>query len=279
MREVATRDITAAVEKLFLDAAFDLSNSMTERLECAARDEVSPMGRAVLEELLENARIARTERVPMCQDTGLAVVFAQIGQDVHVVGGSLEEAVAQGVKSAYREGYLRKSCCDPLTRANTGDNTPPILHVWLVPGEGIRIRAMAKGGGSENCSEVRMLSPSQGVEGVKTFVLDMVKRGGANPCPPIIVGVGVGGNFETSALLSKEALMVPFGERNTDSRLAVLELDMLQAINGLGIGPAGYGGLVTALDVHVKMLPCHIASLPVAVNIQCHAHRIQEITL
>jgi fumarate hydratase subunit alpha len=174
---------------------------------------------------------------------------------------------------------LRKSCCDPLTRKNTGDNTPPIVHTKIVPGDKIKIVALPKGGGSENYGEARMLVPSQGKDGVKSFVLDMVNKGGPNPCPPIIVGVGVGGNFETSALLSKEALMVPLGERNNDPVIAAIELELLDEINKTGIGPQGYGGTVTALDVHIKMMPCHIASLPVAVNIQCHAHRIKEITL
>lgn len=279
MREVTVAEITAAIERLFIDANFELAEAVTERLECAAEDEASSTGRAVLRELIENARIARDERVPMCQDTGLAVVFVEIGQDVHLTGGSLSAAVAEGVRRAYRNGFLRKSCCDPFTRENTGDNTPPVIHASLVSGERIRIVAMPKGGGSENCSEVRMLAPSQGMTGVKAFVVDVVRRGGPNPCPPIIVGVGVGGNFETCALLSKEALMVPLGERNVDPRLAAFESEILREINELGIGPGGYGGRVTALDVHVKMLPCHIASLPVAVNIQCHAHRIREMIL
>jgi fumarate hydratase subunit alpha len=279
VRDIPVTEIAAAVERLFVDAAFDLPASVMKRLEDAVGEEVSPTGRAVLGELLENAGIARDERVPICQDTGLAVVFMDIGQDVHLTGGSLAAAVTDGVRRAYREGYLRKSSCDPLTRANTGDNTPPIIHTSLVPGERVKVVVMPKGGGSENCSAVRMLSPSQGAVGIKTFVLDLIRRGGPNPCPPVIVGIGIGGNFETSALLSKEALMVPFGERNADPRLAVLESDVLREINELGIGPGGYGGSVTALDVHIRMLPCHIASLPVAVNIQCHAHRIRETTL
>jgi fumarate hydratase subunit alpha len=183
------------------------------------------------------------------------------------------------VRKAYDKGYLRKSCCDPFTRKNTGDNTPPIIHTSLAAGAHVRIVVMPKGGGSENCSQVRMLTPSEGIQGIKAVVLDAVQKGGPNPCPPIIVGVGIGGNFETSALLSKQALMLPFGERNADAAIAGLELQMLEEINRLGIGPGGYGGRVTALDVHVKALPCHIASLPVAVNIQCHAHRIREATL
>jgi fumarate hydratase subunit alpha len=237
------------------------------------------VGKEVIGELLKNAEIARKERIPICQDTGLAVTFLEVGQDVHIVGGSLEEAVDEGVRRAYRKGYLRKSCCDPFSRKNTGDNTPAILHTKIVPGDQIRVTVLPKGGGSENYGEVRMLVPSDGREGVKAFVLDMVKKGGPNPCPPIIVGVGVGGNFETSALLSKEALMVPLGERNPDPAIGALELELLDEINRTGIGPQGYGGTVTVLDVHVKMMPCHIASLPAAVNIQCHAHRIRKATL
>jgi fumarate hydratase subunit alpha len=279
MREVQVRDVAGAVEKLFIDASLNLPGAVLARLERAVEDEASPAGKEVLRELLTNARIARDDQIPVCQDTGLAVVFLEIGQDVHLAGGPLKEAVAEGVRKAYRNGYLRKSCCDPFSRKNTGDNTPPIIHLSLVEGEKVRIVAMPKGGGSENYSEVRMLTPSQGAEGVRAFVLDMVRKGGPNPCPPLTVGVGIGGNFETSALLSKEALMVPFGERNVDPAIAELELKILDEINGLGIGPGGYGGTVTALDVHVKVLPCHIASLPVAVNIQCHAHRIKEVTL
>jgi fumarate hydratase subunit alpha len=279
VRDVPVNDVAAAVEKLFVDAGFDLPDAVTERLERAAREEVSPTGKAVLAELLENARIAGEERVPICQDTGLAVIFIEVGQDVHLTGGDFRDAVDEGVRRAYQGGYLRKSCCDPFSRANTRDNTPAIVHVSIVAGERIRIVAMPKGGGSENCSQVRMLSPSQGIEGVRELVLDVVRTGGPNPCPPIIVGVGIGGNFETSALLSKEALMIPFGQRNPDRRVATLESNLLREINASGIGPGGYGGRVTALDVHVKMLPCHIASLPVAVNIQCHAHRIREMML
>jgi fumarate hydratase subunit alpha len=267
------------VERLFIDATINISESVRERLERAIDEEVSPAGKEVLRELLRNAEIARDGQIPLCQDTGLAVVFMEVGQDVLFTGGSLSEGISAGVRNAYDKGNLRKSCCDPFTRENTGDNTPPIVHTSIVAGDKVRIVVMPKGGGSENYSEVRMLAPSQGIPGIMAFVLDMVKRGGPNPCPPIIVGVGVGGNFETSALLSKEALMLPFGEGNPDPAIADLELKMLEEINKLGIGPGGYGGKVTALDVHIKALPCHIASLPVAVNIQCHAHRIREVTL
>ncbi len=279
MRELDVADITAVVERLFVQANTDIGAGTLERLKRAAEEETSPTGREVLGELLENARIAKEEGIPICQDTGLAVLFVEIGQDVHLTGGCFADAVAEGVRGAYLTGFLRKSCCEPFSRRNTGDNTPPIVHVSIVPGDTVRIVVLPKGGGSENYSEVRMLIPSQGVEGVVAFVLEMVKKGGPNPCPPITVGVGVGGNFETSALLSKEALMVPFGLRHGDPAVADLERRLLDEINRLGIGPGGYGGTVTALDVHVKVLPCHIASLPVAVNIQCHAHRVREATL
>ena len=216
---------------------------------------------------------------PFVRTQGSPFSFVEIGQDVHIGGGNMEEAVSEGVRRAYQKGYLRKSACDPFTRKNTGDNTPPILHVKIIPGEHIKVIVMPKGGGSENYSEVRMLTPSEGVEGVKRFVLEMVRKAGPNPCPPITIGVGIGGNFETSALLSKEALMLPFGKRNDDPLLRDLELSILGDVNELGIGPEGYGGRVTALDVHIKSRPCHIASLPVAVNIQCHAHRIKEATI
>jgi fumarate hydratase subunit alpha len=245
----------------------------------AAEKEGSPVGKEVIKELIINANLAREGHIPICQDTGLAVTFMEIGQDAHIVGGLLADAVAEGVRRGYKDGYLRKSCCDPFTRKNTGDNTPPIVHIKIVPGDKIKIVALPKGGGSENYGEVRMLVPSQGKDGVKSFVLDMVNKGGPNPCPPIIVGVGIGGNFETSAILSKEALMVPLGERSNDPVIAAIELELLDEINKTGIGPQGYGGTVTALDVHIKMMPCHIASLPVAVNIQCHAHRIKEVTV
>ena len=277
MREVSYADIAAALERLFIEANTELSPAVVERIEEAVLQEASPVGREVLKELLANARIAQEEQVPICQDTGLAVVFMEVGQDVHLTGGGLSEAVEEGVRNAYRKGYLRKSCCHPFSRMNTGDNTPAILHTSIVPGEQVRIVVMPKGGGSENYGEVRMLVPSEGRQGVKAFVKQMVERGGANPCPPVIIGVGVGGNLETAAILSKEALLVPFGLRSNEPDMADLELDILGEINSLGIGPGGYGGTTTALDVHIKVLPCHIASLPVAVNIQCHAHRMREV--
>jgi fumarate hydratase subunit alpha len=279
LREVHVDNIISAIEALFIDANINASNNIVEALNGGIGKEESPVGKEVLRELIRNIDIAKEEHIPICQDTGLAVTFLEIGQDVHIHGGSLIDAINEGVRRAYKNGYLRKSCCDPFSRKNTGDNTPAIIHTSIVPGDRIKIVALPKGGGSENYGEVRMLVPSQGREGVKSFVLEMVKKGGPNPCPPIIVGVGIGGNFETSALLSKEALMVPIGRRNENPSIAELELEILNDINKTGIGPQGYGGTVTALDVHVKMMPCHIASLPVAVNIQCHAHRIKEVTI
>lgn len=279
MREVHVDMIISAVEMLFIDANVNLSLNVIDAIKGAIAREESTAGKEVLTELINNAEIAKEERLPVCQDTGLAVTFVEIGQDVHITGGSLFDAISEGVRRAYQKGFLRKSCCDPFTRKNTGDNTPPIIHMKIVPGNRIKIIAMPKGGGSENYGEVRMLTPAQGREGVKAFVLDMVRKGGPNPCPPIIVGVGIGGNLETSAQLSKEALMVPLGTHNSDPEIAALETEMLDEVNRTGIGPQGYGGTVTALDVHIEMMPCHIASLPVAVNIQCHAHRIKEVTL
>jgi fumarate hydratase subunit alpha len=279
MREVDVSDIISALERLFIDANINLPDNMCEALEKAAEKEESPSGREVIRELINNAGLAKNEGMPICQDTGLAVTFIEIGQDVHITGGVLVDAVDEGVRRAYKKGYLRKSCCNPLTRKNTGDNTPAVLHVKIVPGDRIKIVVLPKGGGSENYGEVRMLVPSEGKEGVKSFVLQMINKGGPNPCPPVIVGIGIGGNLETSAILSKEALMVPVGVRNDDPCLAAFEAEMLEEINKTGIGPQGYGGTVTALDVHIKMLPCHIASFPVAVNIQCHAHRLKEAVI
>jgi len=276
MKEVHVDEIISTLEKLFIDANYDSSQNVVDTLEKAIDKEESPVGKEVLRELIKNANLARDERIPICQDTGLAVTFIEVGQDVHITGGSLDDAVNEGVRRGYAKGYLRKSACHPFTRKNTGDNTPAILHTKIVPGDKVKITVLPKGGGSENYGSVKMLVPSEGKEGMKALVLEMVTKGGPNPCPPIIVGVGIGGNFETSALLSKEALMEPLGKRSDNPEIAAMEQELLEEINKTGIGPQGYGGTVTALDVHVKMLPCHIASLPVAVNIQCHAHRIKE---
>ncbi|NLA42119.1 MAG: fumarate hydratase [Smithella sp.] len=280
IRRVRAQQITRAVRKLFIEANTALNPDVISALKRALKKEESPIGRQVLEKILENARVARRAEMPICQDTGLAVLFVEIGQEVHITGGDLREAVGEGVRQAYADGYLRKSVCDPLTRANTKDNTPAVIHVDLVPGNQLKITAMPKGGGSENMSAARMLTPAAGIEGIKKFILETVEAAGANPCPPIIVGVGIGGSLEQACLLAKKALLRPVGKKHkTDKRLARMERELLEKINALGIGPAGFGGRITALAVSAEMMPCHIASLPVAVNIQCHVARHKEIVI
>jgi len=279
-RDISVRIITETVRELFIKANIELGRDALLLLSQAVKTETSERSVHVLEQILENARIAREDRVPLCQDTGLAIVFVELGQDVHVTDGDFSEAVQEGVRQAYRDGFLRKSVCDPLDRFNTGDNTPAIIHTEIVPGRQIRIRAVPKGGGSENMSGVAMLTPAAGVDGIKRYVLDQVAKAGPNPCPPTVIGVGVGGNLETAAILAKKALLRPLGEPNRqDKRLAKIEEELLQEINRLGIGPQGYGGATTSLAVHCEMTPCHIASLPVAVNIQCHVIRHQEAVI
>ncbi len=279
MREIHTSQITAAVRDLSIEANTHLGEDVLEAFASAIAQEVSPTGKDILEKLLENARIAREEGIPICQDTGFAVVFVELGQEVHLVGGDLKEAINEGVRQGYREGYLRKSTCHPFTRENTGDNTPAIIHLDIVPGDGLRLIVAPKGGGSENMSRVTMLTPAASIQGVKEYVVQRVKESGANPCPPTIVGVGIGGTFETAALLAKKALLRPLGSQNPDPELAVMEQELYEEINALGIGPQGLGGRITSLAVHVNMMESHIASLPVAVNIQCHAARHKEIEL
>ena len=280
IQRVRAQQITRAVRKLFIEANTALNPDVISALKRALKKEESPIGRQVLEKILENARVARRAEMPICQDTGLAVLFVEIGQEVHITGGDLREAVGEGVRQAYADGYLRKSVCDPLTRANTKDNTPAVIHVDLVPGNQLKITAMPKGGGSENMSAARMLTPAAGIEGIKKFILETVEAAGANPCPPIIVGVGIGGSLEQACLLAKKALLRPVGKKHkTDKRLARMERELLEKINALGIGPAGFGGRITALAVSAEMMPCHIASLPVAVNIQCHVARHKEIVI
>jgi fumarate hydratase subunit alpha len=279
IREISTKEIIKAVKDLSIDANYSLGDDVLSALKEAMEREDSAPAREVLKELIENARIAREEKVPICQDCGLAVVFMEIGQDVHIVTGDLNEAINEGVRQGYREGYLRNSACHPFTRENTADNTPAILHLQIVPGDKIKIIFAPKGGGSENMSRVDMLTPAAGIEGVKDFVVDRLKESGANPCPPTIVGVGVGGTFERSAILAKKALLRNIGDRNPDPELAEIEEDILARINRLGIGPMGYGGNFTSLDVFLEVEPCHIASLPVAVNIQCHAARHKETVI
>lgn len=279
MREVQASEITRAVRDLFIDANCNLGEDVLAAFDRAIERDESPVAKEVLRELKENARIARDEQSPICQDTGLAVLFVEIGQDVHVVGADLKAAINEGVKKGYGEGYLRKSACHPFTRANTKDNTPAVIHFDIVPGDKVRIVAVPKGGGAENMSRVDMLSPSAGLEGIKDFVVKRLEASGSNPCPPTVVGVGIGGTFERSALLAKKALVRKIGERNADPELAKIEVEVLARINKLGIGPMGYGGNTTSLDVFFEVEPCHIASLPVAVNVQCHATRHKEAVI
>jgi fumarate hydratase subunit alpha len=279
MRQINVQEIIKAVKEAAITGNFDLGEDLLAALKRGEQEEESPSGREVFRQLLENARIAAQERIPMCQDCGLAVIFVELGQEVQITGGDFGQAIQEGVRQGYGEGYLRKSLCHPLTRANTGDNTPAVIHTEIVPGDRLKITVVPKGGGSENMSRVFMLKPAEGVAGVIDRVVTTVREAGPNPCPPIIVGVGIGGTFERAALLSKKALLREVGSPNPDPELAALEDKMFQAVNALGIGPQGLGGRITALAVHVVMQPCHIASLPVAVNIQCHASRHKEVVL
>jgi len=279
MREIPAAKITETISRLFIEANTQLGEDVLQAFDQAYEKEESPVGREVIDELRENARIARDDAMPICQDTGLAVVFVEIGQDVHVIDGDLNEAIHEGVRRGYEEGYLRKSASHPLSRKNTGDNTPAIIHVEIVPGDRIHLIAAPKGGGSENMSGLAMLTPAAGREGVIEYVVKRVRQAGANPCPPIVVGVGIGGTFEKAAILAKQAIIRPVGTKNPDPDCAGIEEEILKKVNDLGIGPQGYGGRITALDVNVEIFPCHIASLPVAVNIQCHASRHKEAVI
>ena len=280
LRRINTKRVTKVVKKLFIEANTILGEDVVGALRHALSKEESETGKQVLQKIIENADIARRKKMPICQDTGLAVVFVEMGQDVHVVGGALHAAIEEGVRQAYDEGALRKSVCDPFTRKNTTDNLPAIIHVDIVSGDRMKIVAMPKGGGSENSSVVKMLTPAAGIDGIKKFVLETIDSAGANPCPPVIVGVGIGGSLDQACVMAKKALLRPVGEANRiDERVEQMEKELLDSINKLGIGPAGLGGRVTALAVNVEMMPCHIASLPVAVNIQCHVARHKEITI
>jgi len=280
LRRINVKRITQTVRNLFIEANTCLGADVVAALQASLKKEESALGRQVLEKIITNAEIAVQSKMPICQDTGLAVLFVEIGQDVHIVGGDLRAAIEEGVRQAYADGFLRKSVCDPLTRKNTGDNTPAIIHIDIVEGDRLKIIAMPKGGGSENVSAAKMLTPAVGIDGIKKFVLETVDRAGANPCPPIMVGIGIGGSLEQACILAKKSLLRPVGEiNNKDERLAQVEKELFDSINKLGIGPAGLGGRVTALAVNVEMMPCHIASLPVAVNIQCHVARHKELTI
>jgi len=278
MREIKAQEITKTVSRLFQEACHYLPEDVLNALKEAQETEASPVGREVLNRILENADIAAREQIPLCQDTGDAVVFLELGQNVHIVGGDLYSAINEGVRQGYTEGYLRKSMVSrPFSaRINTKDNTPAIIYTDIVPGDKLKIIAKPKGGGAENMSCLTMLRPAQGRQGVIDFVVDTVDKAGSNPCPPVIVGVGIGGTAERAFMLAKRALLRKVGEPNPDAETAELEREILRRVNNLGIGPIGYGGRITALAVHIEVFPSHIASLPVAVNLDCHSCRHKE---
>ena len=279
MREIRASEITAVVRRLCMDANYHLAPDVTARIEQCRREEPWAPAREILDRIIENYGIADAQNCPVCQDTGLACVFLEIGQDVHITG-DLASAVDEGVRQGYTEGYLRKSVVgDPLERKNTGDNTPAMLYCELVPGDRVKITVAPKGAGSENMSRIAMLKPADGVEGVKDFIVRAVEEAGPNPCPPIVVGVGIGGTFDKAALLAKKALLRPLGEHHPDPVYAALERELLDRINALGVGPQGFGGKTTALAVNIEKFAAHIASLPVAVNINCHVARHQTEVL
>jgi fumarate hydratase subunit alpha len=280
MREIKTSDIIETVSRLFIEANLELSPDMEQGLRSACGREKSPVGREVLEDLCRNLDAARELNVPVCQDTGMAVVFLEVGQEVHITGGGLEDAVNEGVRQGYSKGRLRLSIVgDPFLRKNTGDNTPAVIHTRIVPGSQLKITAAPKGFGSENMSAVEMFTPSATAEDVTAFVADTVSRAGSMPCPPVVVGVGIGGDFEYAALLAKKALCRPLDEPQRDEFYRKLELDMLSRINRLGIGPQGFGGTVTAIAVNIEHFATHIAGLPVAVNMGCHVTRHKTAVL
>jgi fumarate hydratase subunit alpha len=278
MREINVADITDVVAKLCIDANYYLPEDVRDALEAAMANEESELGKEILGDILKNADIARTNQVPICQDTGLAVFFIELGQDVRLVGGDFNAAVDEGVRRGYEDGYLRKSTVDDpyMVRKNVGDNTPAIIHLSIVPGEKIKITIAPKGGGSENMSALGMLTAADGVKGIKKFVVDQIEKAGSNPCPPIIIGIGIGGTIEKTTLLAKKALLRTVGEHNPNPIVADLERELLEEVNNLGIGPQGFGGRTTALAVHVETTPAHIASMPVAMNVQCHVARHKE---
>jgi fumarate hydratase subunit alpha len=279
MREIHVSAITDAVKKLCMDANWTLEPDMLRAFDRALQSERSPAGKQVLQILKDNAELARTRRIPYCQDTGMLIAFVELGQDVHVTGGGLYDAINEGVRQGYTEGYLRASVVrSPFDRVNTGDNTPAVIHVDIVPGATMRVMVMAKGGGCENRSKYKMHTPAD-VQGAKDFILECVKMAGPDACPPLVLGVGIGGTFEKSAILSKKALFREIGSPNPDPAIDALEKELLERANRLGIGPQGYGGDTTAFAIHINTYPCHITSLPVAVTIECHAHRHKEVTL
>ncbi|MBE3519082.1 MAG: fumarate hydratase [Firmicutes bacterium] len=281
MRKIQATQVTETVKQLFLRANFYIGQDVLNSLKEMEKVEKSPLGKRVLQQIIENDELAAKEEIAICQDTGMAVLFVEYGQDVHVVGGNFQDAIDEGVRQAYVQGYLRKSVvADPLfDRKNTGDNTPSVTHVRIVPGDKIKFLVMPKGFGSENMSAMKMLKPADGVEGVKAFVIETVKKAGPNPCPPVIVGVGIGGTTDKVTQLAKLATLREVGKRHPDPRYAKLEEELLEAVNKTGIGPAGLGGTTTALAVNIEHYPTHIAGLPVAVNIVCHAARRAEAVI
>jgi len=279
MREIEVKKLTAAVKKLCIDANYYLGEDVLKAIRDFEQKEESPLGKEILGQILKNADIAKQKMMPLCQDTGLTVIFAEIGQEVHF-DGDFNEAMQEGVRQGYQEGYLRKSIVeDPLRRKNTGDNTPAVISVKLVPGKKVKLTAFPKGGGSENMSRIKMLKPGDGEQGVKDFVVETIRIAGGNPCPPLIVGVGIGGSFDKVAYLAKHALLREVGSKHPDPYYAAMEEELLDKINRTGVGPQGLGGFTTALAVHIEAHPCHIASLPAAVNTQCHSARHKTVII
>jgi fumarate hydratase subunit alpha len=281
MREIKTRDVTNTVARLFEHSCYYLPPDVIAALKQARKKEKSPVCRDVLDRILENVEIAGKEQIPLCQDTGVAVVMLELGQEVHISGGDLYTAINEGVRQGYDKGYLRKSIVSQpcFARVNTGDNTPAMIHTDIVPGDRLKISVLPKGGGSENCSRLTVLTPAEGRRGVIDFVVNLVSEVGSNPCPPVIIGVGIGGTTDKAMLIAKKALLRKVGEPSPDPEVVDLEKEILEGVNNVGIGAMGYGGAVTALAVHVETFPCHIASMPVAVNMQCWCARRAEAVL
>jgi fumarate hydratase subunit alpha len=276
MKEIKAADISAAVARMCMSANTKLPDDVRRKFEEGYKNETTEAGKEIFRQLLENADLAFKTKLPLCQDCGLAIFYVEMGEDV-VVPGGINKAITEGMVTGYKDGFLRKSSCDPLTRQNTGDNTPAIIHIDLVPGDHLKISYMAKGGGSENMSRVTMLAPSQGWEGIKKFVVQRVAEAGPNPCPPVILGIGIGGTFEYAPKIAKKALLRKLDDVHPDPKVAEMEAELLTAVNRLGIGPMGLGGSYTCLGVKIALAPCHIASLPLAVNVQCHSARHEEV--
>ncbi len=278
MKTVKASEIHEKVRDMIMDACRLLKDDVACAIKNGLAVEETDAAKEILNQLLDNAELAKNSQLALCQDTGAAIFFVEMGEEVKIDGGTLNQTLTNAMVEAYDKGYLRKSMCHPLKRKNTGDNTPAIIHTNLVPGDSLNIKFMAKGGGSENMSAIAMLKPSQGWAGIKDFVVKNMGEAGPNPCPPTVVGVGIGGTFDLAPTLAKKALFRPLGERHPDPEIAAMEQELLDAINRLGIGPMGLGGKTTSLDVKIEMHPCHIASMPVAVNVQCHSHRTREVT-